>query len=205
MMTTTTTVNTIPNTTIFITKPADESLKIETKHPQGCPGIDRERKYKMSWLNPDTETRMNELFSELVPDSGKAESKAGEIIRATSRIGYRWFNDGDMVNRGYGKETCNAAARFLMNNCNHNIEQVLSLMGHDGYISDEDYSDLLEELCEEVILFVDENPGLREAPTEDMFDWFNEDEDRDDSYDEEDEEEFEYDCDWDDEEESEDF
>ena len=159
----------------------------------------------MSWLNEDTEKRMGELFSELVPDSGKAESKAGEIIRATSRIGYRWFNDGDMVNRGYGKETCNAAARFLMNNCNHSIEQVLSLMGRDGYISDEDYSDLLEELCEEVILFVDENPSLREVETEDMYDWFNEDEDRDDSYDEEDEEEFEYDCDWDDEEESEDF
>lgn len=159
----------------------------------------------MSWVNPDTETRMNELFEELVPLSGKAESKAGEIIRAASRIGYRWFNDGDMVNRGYGKETCNAAARFLMNNCNHSIEQVLSLMGRDGYISDEDYSDLLEELCEEVIQFVDENPSLREVETEDMYDWFNEDEDRDDSYDEEDEEEFEYDCDWDDEEESEDF
>ena len=159
----------------------------------------------MSWLNPDTETRMNELFEELVPLSGKAESKAGEIVRAASRIGYRWFNDGDMVNHGYGKETCNAAARFLMNNCNHSIEQVLSLMGRDGYISDEDYSDLLEELCEEVILFVDENPSLREVETEDMYDWFNEDEDRDDSYDEEDEEEFEYDCDWDDEEESEDF
>ena len=41
MMTTTTTMNTIPNTTIFITKPADESLKIETKHPQGCPGRPR--------------------------------------------------------------------------------------------------------------------------------------------------------------------
>lgn len=159
----------------------------------------------MSWLNPDTETRMNELFEELVPLSGKAESKAGEIVRAASRIGYRWFNDGDMVNHGYGKETCNAAARFLMNNCNHSIEQVLSLMGRDGYISDEDYSDLLEELCEEVIQFVDENPSLREVETEDMYDWFNEDEDRDDSYDEEDEEEFEYDCDWDDEEESEDF
>jgi len=159
----------------------------------------------MSWLNPDTETRMNELFEELVPLSGKAESKAGEIVRAASRIGYRWFNDGDMVNHGYGKETCNAAARFLMNNCNYSIEKVLGLMGRDGYISDDDYQDLLEELCEEVIQFVDENPSLREVETEDMYDWFNEDEDRDDSYDEEDEEKFEYDCDWDDEEESEDF
>jgi len=114
-------------------------------------------------------------------------------------------NDGDMVNHGYGKETCNAAARFLMNNCNYSIEKVLWLMGRDGYISDDDYQDLLEELCEEVIQFVDENPNLREVETEDMYDWFNEDEDRDDSYDEEDEEEFEYDCDWDDEEESEDF
>ena len=142
----------------------------------------------MSWLNEDTEARLNELFEELVPLFGKAETKAGEIIRAVSRIGYRFFNDGDMVNHGYGKETCNAAARFLIGNCNYKVENVIFQMWNEIFISDEEYADLLEGLCEEVILFVDENPGLREAPTEDMFDWFNEDEDRDDSYDDEEDE-----------------
>lgn len=34
--------------------------------------------------------RINELFEELVPGSGKAESLAGELVRAMARIGYRW-------------------------------------------------------------------------------------------------------------------
>lgn len=41
------------------------------------------------------EDRINELFKELVPDTGKADSLAGELVRAMSRIGYRFYNDGD--------------------------------------------------------------------------------------------------------------
>jgi hypothetical protein len=58
--------------------------------------------------------RLNDLFDELVPSSGKAESLAGELVRATARIGYRFYNDGDQIGIGYGKETCNPAARFLI-------------------------------------------------------------------------------------------
>ena len=50
--------------------------------------------------------RSHALFKELVPISGKADSLAGEIVRAISRIGYRFYNDGDQLGIGYGKETC---------------------------------------------------------------------------------------------------
>ena len=59
------------------------------------------------------EDRINKLFKELVPDTGKADSLAGELVRAMSRIGYRFYNDGDQLGIGYGKETCNPAGRFL--------------------------------------------------------------------------------------------
>ena len=59
------------------------------------------------------EERINELFKELVPETGKADSLAGELVRAMSRIGYRFYNDGDQLGIGYGKETCNPAGRFL--------------------------------------------------------------------------------------------
>ena len=36
--------------------------------------------------------RLNELFDELVPSKGKADSLAGELIRAVSRIGHRYYN-----------------------------------------------------------------------------------------------------------------
>ena len=50
------------------------------------------------------EDRINKLFKELVPDTGKADSLAGELVRAMSRIGYRFYNDGDQLGIGYGKE-----------------------------------------------------------------------------------------------------
>lgn len=65
--------------------------------------------------------RINELFEELVPESGKAESLAGELVRAMARIGYRWYNDGDQVGIGYGRETCNPAARFLIHKGNKEV------------------------------------------------------------------------------------
>ena len=70
------------------------------------------------------ENRINKLFEELVPTSGKADSLAGELVRATARIGYRFFNDGDMVNQGYGKETSNPAARFLIAKGNAEISSL---------------------------------------------------------------------------------
>ena len=62
------------------------------------------------------EQKINALFAELVPASGKADTVAGEIVRAVSRIGYRNYNDGDHIGVGYGKQTCNPAARYLIKN-----------------------------------------------------------------------------------------
>ena len=50
----------------------------------------------------NNEKRISDLFRELVPMSGKADSLAGEIIRATSKIGYRRYNDGDKIGVEYG-------------------------------------------------------------------------------------------------------
>ena len=57
--------------------------------------------------------KLNGMFEELVPPTGKADTLAGEIVRAICRIGYRNWNDGDHIGVGYGNETCNAAARYL--------------------------------------------------------------------------------------------
>lgn len=55
------------------------------------------------------------LWNEYVPMSGTAETVGGEILRAMSRIIYRFYNDGDMVGVGYGNETCNSSDRYLTN------------------------------------------------------------------------------------------
>ena len=36
-------------------------------------------------------------WDELVPATGKAGTMQGEVLRAASRLYYRWFNDGDRI------------------------------------------------------------------------------------------------------------
>jgi len=129
--------------------------------------------------------KMDVLFEELVPLSGKCDSLAGEIIRAASRIGYRFFNDGDQLGIGYGKETCNAAGRFLIKRTNEKIADIVS--GMFGLYSEEKYENRLKDLLDAVVEHVEGNPDLRQAETEDMFDYFDKDEDVDDYEDEEEE------------------
>lgn len=111
------------------------------------------------------ENRINKLFEELVPTSGKADSLAGELVRATARIGYRFFNDGDMVNQGYGKETCNPAARFLIARGNAEISSLTVALWE--IFSEDAYEKVLDTLEGAVADYIKQNPDLRSQPTKD--------------------------------------
>ena len=126
------------------------------------------------------ENRINKLFKELVPDTGKADSLAGELVRATARIGYRFSNDGDMVNQGYGKETCNPAARFLIAKGNHEVSDLTVALWE--IFSEDAYEKVLDTLEGAVADYIKQNPDLRSQPTKDMWDYRDEEEDRDDSW-----------------------
>ncbi|MGO5026388.1 hypothetical protein ACTQ3O_09105 [Mediterraneibacter faecis] len=129
------------------------------------------------------EDRINKLFKELVPETGKADSLAGELVRAMSRIAYRFYNDGDMVNIAYGKETCNPAARFLIAKGNAEVSSLTA--GLWEIFSEDAYEKVMDILCGAVVDYVEQNPDLRTQPTEDMWDFKDEEEDQDDSWDEE--------------------
>lgn len=94
------------------------------------------------------ETRISTLFDELVPASGKADTVAGEIIRAVSRISYRNSNDGDHVGVGYGKETCNPAARYLMEMAGREVREAVRNMW--GIWDDDAYDKAVETLAEKI-------------------------------------------------------
>ena len=129
--------------------------------------------------------RLNDLFDELVPSSGKAESLAGELVRATARIGYRFYNDGDQIGIGYGKETCNPAARFLIQKAPREIADLTA--GLWGMVSEAGYEAVLEILAARVADYIEAHPELREQPTEDMWSFCDEYEDVDDEEDEDEE------------------
>ena len=127
--------------------------------------------------------RLNDLFDELVPCSGKANSLAGELVRATTRIGYRFYNDGDRIGIGYGKETCNPAARFLIARAPKEIADLTA--GLWGMMSEAGYEAVLEILAARVADYIEAHPELREQPTEDMWSFRDQHEDVDDEEDEE--------------------
>lgn len=124
------------------------------------------------------EQRIHALFEELVPASGKADTVAGEIIRAVSRIAYRNSNDGDHVGVGYGNETCNPAARYLGEVAGSHVQQAVIDMW--GVADDDRYNKAVENLEEKVLAYLDEHPELKTtANSEDMWDYIDRFEDRD--------------------------
>lgn len=126
----------------------------------------------------ENEDKLDALFDELVPESGKADSVAGEIIRAVSRIWYRRWNDGDHVGVGPGKEECNPAARYLIETTDDAVKGgILSLWG----VKDNDeYDSILIQVGSTVIRYIEGHPELKTMPNHvDMWDCRNEQEDRD--------------------------
>lgn len=123
--------------------------------------------------------KLHKLFKELVPASGQASTVAGEIVRAVCRINYKYINDGDHVGVGYGKETCNPAARFLMKKAGADVAQAVSDLW--GVENGEHYALLLDRLIEEVLAYIEDNPELKTTlNTEDMLGYANPHEDKDD-------------------------
>ncbi|MBR6313671.1 MAG: hypothetical protein IKR49_03420 [Clostridia bacterium] len=119
--------------------------------------------------NKAIEEKLHGMFEELVPPTGKADTLAGEIVRAICRIGYRNWNDGDHLGVGYGRETCNPAGRFLAKKCDDKVAR--SVADAWGIILDDLYDEALERLEIAVWEYLDAHPELRQAPnSEDMWD-----------------------------------
>ena len=159
-------------------------------------------------------TQFENKFAAYVPAMGNAPTMGGEMVRAMNRIGYRYLNDGDKLNDGFGRETVNPAARYLMAKGSDDVKDALEQMWapYSGdYYSDEQYEMMLTELGNALLIQFDEQPDLFSTPNkEDMFDYADKYEDRDDSYDDEEEyyeeeEEDDYEDDYEDEEEYDDF
>ena len=139
-------------------------------------------------LNKQTENELNRLFEKYVPTMGKAETEGGEILRAGARIIYRYQNDGDMIGCEYGKETCNAAARYLLKHGNDYIQQDIWDAWEAGENWREDtYKICLKALAEDILDYLTNNPAPFEKETEDMWDHYDADKDRD-EYDEDEDE-----------------
>lgn len=159
------------------TAPTEPSAKPKPEEPR--PQAAKSKTETPQATKEEVEAKLSALFDELVPMSGKAATVAGEIVRAISRIGYRNYNDGDHIGVGYGKETCNPAARYLARNTGEAVAADISDIW--GVYDDARYDAILVALETDVLAYLKAHPELKSTPNhEDMFDFRDEYEDVDD-------------------------
>jgi len=112
------------------------------------------------------------LFDKLVPQSGKCDTLAGELLRAVNRLDYRWYNDGDRFFEDYGIETCGQPAYFLAM-FEHDDETPLFDMIIDCAEDNKDedrYNDWLNHLRDFVADYINTHQELLAMDTNDMYD-----------------------------------
>ena len=109
-------------------------------------------------------------FQRLVPQSGNCNTLRGEVIRAANRIDYRLYNDGDKVGSGYGHQTCDPAARFLIKKLGGNpkfgfTKTFQNLLDGSYGLSKERYAKLVERMVDRIdryMLSIPETPNTED-------------------------------------------
>lgn len=110
------------------------------------------------------------MFDELVPDEGKADTVAGEIVRAMNHIIYRLENDGDLFynNDGFNSNVAQAAA--YVGEKTDTLDMFMRII-EDG-LEDEDYADAVDDIAIEVEDYLENHPELfAESNEEDYADY----------------------------------
>ena len=96
-------------------------------------------------------------FDLLVPPSGPADSKAGEIVRAMMRILYRDYNDGDLFYDGYGVETCGPAVAYLCDMISELYEDFGNIASLG--LEEDDYTQAIQDIAHRIIEIICKNPS----------------------------------------------
>ena len=98
------------------------------------------------------QSKLNKLDDLLVPASGKADTVAGELIRAIQRVLYRDYNDGDRFYTGYGLETCASSVAYIIDTLNDSdISDIFSELSYNDTI-DSKYTKQLESVASYILL-----------------------------------------------------
>ena len=114
------------------------------------------------YQNEDPEEALEVLFNILVPVEGAADTVAGEMVRAMTRIMYRSYNDGDMFFTGYGIETCAPSAMYLYN---HGLDVLVDeILEKASMIDDDKYNELLKKMAKQVVDYIVKNPETITTP-----------------------------------------
>ena len=141
-------------------------------------------------LSETDRAKFDEFFDKYVPINGSANTLGGEIVRAINRIVYRYYNDGDTVDRYCGNEYnhLRACDTFLKTYCPayHSLSNVKEL----------EYEKNLCDRLKKVLDYLIANPNVFEIPNSTdcianaPYEPWEYDDDEDYDYDEDDEDEY---------------
>ena len=122
----------------------------------------------------DPDGNIDSWSVEYVPQSGMADTKAGEILRAFNQIQCSWFNHGYKVGDYKGSEYVNSAARFLKS---HTDEKISGLLESAKRCHDiESYDNIIQSMKTSLENYLTNNSHLfNSVNEEDMWDEFDED------------------------------
>jgi hypothetical protein len=111
--------------------------------------------------------RYGTLYEKLVPIEGKCDTVEGETLRAFSRIGYRYFNDGDKFFEGYGCETAGPAHAYLVD-VSPVSTKVRGMLSASVECGGSEYEKLINSLAEVVVEYIESRDSYQ-ANDLDMF------------------------------------
>jgi hypothetical protein len=96
-----------------------------------------------------------ELSNKLMKIAGPSGNLEGEVIRAYSKVAYRYYNDGDFATHGYGAETAGPALTFLIEEAPSSIvAKAREIEVASDVHSDFQYKNALKELEDEIAKWV---------------------------------------------------
>lgn len=98
----------------------------------------------------DTIEALDVLFDALVPQSGPADTVAGELVRAMMRILHRDYNDGDLFYEGYGIETCGSSVAYIIDVIGDQLIDTFEKIAL-RQLQDDSYTQALKEVTKAVV------------------------------------------------------
>lgn len=92
----------------------------------------------------------NDIIHQYMPARGQGDSIASQVVTAINRLVYKWFNDGDVYDNQYALEgwanDLSSEANWLADHGKNGTYAILEQISDCR--DEEDYEDILLELCE---------------------------------------------------------
>ena len=108
------------------------------------------------------------MFHELVPDVGKADTVAGEVVRAMHHILYRFENDGDLFYTQGGFDSNVAQAAAYVGEKTDTLDMFTRIV--EESLEDEDYIDAVnDDILPEVEDYLEKHPEMFAESNEESY------------------------------------